>query len=224
MSKELAASGQLSAEQDYKSVWKPDELERIIDQYVKHYELNDGESTYDPSDEERIVIKDAIMGLLVDREWDNEWGKHIAALSSLRGTFADGIEAAAKDGVDAIISDFTTRRGLRQEWENIDEEIQQEIIDKWRSAIRALAQGQRLEAVSNAERVDINQGTSVRPTDKQSSDHPTEVDELLRNGAAGLRGYATLLSFSREVGREEVGRKYDLQADAIDAYLARKEQ
>lgn len=110
----------LSAEQNYKSVWKPDELERIIDQYVKHYELNDGETCYDPSDEERIVIKDAIMGLLVDREWDAEWGKHIASLAALssltaRDEFAkenaalsqqwldwgvkrrdEGIEAAAK--------------------------------------------------------------------------------------------------------------------------------
>lgn len=33
--------------------------------------------------------------------------------------------------VDKIIDDFTDRRGLRQEWENIDEEIQQEIRDTW---------------------------------------------------------------------------------------------
>lgn len=33
--------------------------------------------------------------------------------------------------VRAIIKDFTHRRGLRQEWEFIDDEIQGEIISKW---------------------------------------------------------------------------------------------
>ncbi len=33
--------------------------------------------------------------------------------------------------VDGIIEDFTDRRGLRQEWEQIDEETQQEIRDTW---------------------------------------------------------------------------------------------
>jgi hypothetical protein len=30
-----------------------------------------------------------------------------------------------------IITDFTDRRGLRQEWEHIDGDIQDEIIEKW---------------------------------------------------------------------------------------------
>ena len=30
-----------------------------------------------------------------------------------------------------IITDLTDRRGLRQEWENIDGGIQDEIIEKW---------------------------------------------------------------------------------------------
>lgn len=33
--------------------------------------------------------------------------------------------------VDAIISDFTDRRGLRQEWENIDSDTQTEIVSTW---------------------------------------------------------------------------------------------
>ena len=33
--------------------------------------------------------------------------------------------------VDAIIEDFTDRRGLRQEWEQIDDETQKEIRDAW---------------------------------------------------------------------------------------------
>jgi hypothetical protein len=30
-----------------------------------------------------------------------------------------------------IVSDFTDRRGLRQEWDNIDDDIQEEILEKW---------------------------------------------------------------------------------------------
>lgn len=33
--------------------------------------------------------------------------------------------------VDEIIKDFTDRRGLRQEWEQIDRKIQKEIRDTW---------------------------------------------------------------------------------------------
>jgi hypothetical protein len=33
--------------------------------------------------------------------------------------------------VDAIIADFTDRRGLRQEWEQIDDDIQAEIRATW---------------------------------------------------------------------------------------------
>ena len=31
----------------------------------------------------------------------------------------------------SIIRDFTDRNGLRQEWENIDNDIQDEIIETW---------------------------------------------------------------------------------------------
>lgn len=33
--------------------------------------------------------------------------------------------------VSDIIKDFTDRRGLRQEWEQIDEDIQNEIKQEW---------------------------------------------------------------------------------------------
>lgn len=52
----------------------PDELERIIDDYVADYELSDGEVSRDVSDEDRFMLKDAIMGLLVDPAWDRAWG------------------------------------------------------------------------------------------------------------------------------------------------------
>ena len=36
-----------------------------------------------------------------------------------------------KNAVFKIISDFSDRRGLRQEWEQIDDDIQNEIIQIW---------------------------------------------------------------------------------------------
>jgi len=38
--------------------------------------------------------------------------------------------------VDAIVDDLTDRRGLRQEWEQIDDGIQYEIKKKWRGIVR----------------------------------------------------------------------------------------
>jgi len=41
------------------------------------------------------------------------------------------------EAVDAIILDLTDRRGLRQAWEEIDDDIQYEIKNKWRDIIGA---------------------------------------------------------------------------------------
>lgn len=37
----------------------------------------------------------------------------------------------SKNTVYEILADFTDRRGLRQEWENIDPDIQEEIVQDW---------------------------------------------------------------------------------------------
>ena len=39
--------------------------------------------------------------------------------------------------VFAILHDFTDRRGLRQEWEGIDEEIREEIIETWINIVKS---------------------------------------------------------------------------------------
>lgn len=39
---------------------------------------------------------------------------------------------AASIAVDKIIDDLSDRKGLRHEWEQIDEDIQEEIKDQWR--------------------------------------------------------------------------------------------
>jgi hypothetical protein len=41
----------------------------------------------------------------------------------------------AKQIVEDILADLTNRRGLRQEWEQIDDDIQEEIINKWRTIV-----------------------------------------------------------------------------------------
>lgn len=40
--------------------------------------------------------------------------------------------------VDAILEDLTDRRGLRQEWEQIDDDIKDEIRETWIAAVREL--------------------------------------------------------------------------------------
>jgi len=47
----------------------------------------------------------------------------------------------ARSIVRGIIADFTDRRGLRQEWEQIDDEIQAEIIIRWREIARQVLEG-----------------------------------------------------------------------------------
>jgi len=47
----------------------------------------------------------------------------------------DHEERIATRCVDNILKDMTDRRGLRQEWDNIDEDIQEEIKEEWRQII-----------------------------------------------------------------------------------------
>lgn len=42
----------------------------------------------------------------------------------------------AEQIVNAIKKDLTSRRGLRQEWEQIDPEIQEEITAEWVAIVR----------------------------------------------------------------------------------------
>lgn len=41
----------------------------------------------------------------------------------------------AKEVVDLLVKDLCNRRGLRQEWEGIDDDIRKEIREKWISLI-----------------------------------------------------------------------------------------
>jgi hypothetical protein len=46
-------------------------------------------------------------------------------------------ETIAKEIVFVLIEDFTDRRGLRQEWENIDDDIKEEMIQTWIDIVKA---------------------------------------------------------------------------------------
>ena len=46
------------------------------------------------------------------------------------------MKAKAGDTVDKIIADLCDRRGLRQEWEQIDPEIQEGIKKTWEKIVR----------------------------------------------------------------------------------------
>jgi len=45
------------------------------------------------------------------------------------------IKKACKLSVEEIIFDLSDRRGLRQEWEQIDDDIVEEIKEKWQEII-----------------------------------------------------------------------------------------
>lgn len=51
---------------------------------------------------------------------------------------AKGTGLISEEIVDAIIKDFTDRRGLRQEWEQIDDGVQAEIRDTWMNLARRI--------------------------------------------------------------------------------------
>lgn len=46
------------------------------------------------------------------------------------------IQEIVDDSVGFILDDLTDRRGLRQSWEDIDDDIQDEIVDIWKQIIR----------------------------------------------------------------------------------------
>ena len=41
----------------------------------------------------------------------------------------------AQEAVDKILDDLTSRKGLRHEWDDIDEDIQKEITEEWISIV-----------------------------------------------------------------------------------------
>ena len=92
--------------------WQPKLANAInIKDYIEHEtfcHVVDGETVFISADEVDHVDTDA----------DHHIDKHARAI------------------VRGIIKDFTDRRGLRQEWEQIDDQVQAEIIIRWREIAR----------------------------------------------------------------------------------------
>lgn len=58
---------------------------------------------------------------------------------------SEAIDAMASAAVLAIVADLTNRRGLRQEWDEIDDEVREEILEKWKQAIVTAARASLIE-------------------------------------------------------------------------------
>jgi hypothetical protein len=54
-------------------------------------------------------------------------------------------DAIAKEIVEKIVEDITDRAGIGNEWEQIDEDIQKDIIDEWMVIICNILDGGRHE-------------------------------------------------------------------------------
>lgn len=83
----------------------PTDLEKVIDDYIEDYEMvgesEDGrDAIYTPTENDKALLKDAILGLLVDTDWDAAWGAHIDSLVSARAakieTWTDADADAAR--------------------------------------------------------------------------------------------------------------------------------
>ncbi len=66
------------------------------------------------------------MGLNSNSKHYDAYYDHVSEKQSATGSIAK---------VYNLIEDISDRRGLRQEWEGIDGDIQDEIIDKWSKII-----------------------------------------------------------------------------------------
>jgi len=65
------------------------------------------------------------------RKYDDEYYNYV-----LRNIEPNEPDSKEKKAVFNIISDFKDRRGLKQEFESIDDDIQDEIVETWIDAIK----------------------------------------------------------------------------------------
>lgn len=86
------------------------DFEQIIDNYLDGYELRGDEGDHTPTEFESLLIKDAIMGLLVDEAWDNAWGGHIRNQAALLAADKSGGEVVAwRDYVEQRLLNWRQR-------------------------------------------------------------------------------------------------------------------
>lgn len=54
--------------------------------------------------------------------------------------------STAENIVQAIVDDLTGRRGLRQEWEQIDDDVRVEIFEEWTWIVKTILDNEGLTA------------------------------------------------------------------------------
>jgi len=77
------------------------------------------------------LVRDAKSAIIICEEAMNRLNKQGERMTNK-------MPVVGKRIVEAVIADFTDRRGLRQEWENIDKDIQNEIQEAWLKKINLI--------------------------------------------------------------------------------------
>jgi hypothetical protein len=80
------------------------DFDKIIHAHVEEYELDDGEVHHAPSEFEKTLITDAIMGLLGNEQWDAAWGAHIDSVIKSRHAELEREAIRMRDALDSIYS------------------------------------------------------------------------------------------------------------------------
>ena len=123
-------SGHLLSREQLESLWQAAHAEGVAEgRAAERKKWQDENSTLRKRLETRTQIS---------RQWEA-----LAERNRLERTAATAAErercaSRALAIVNAILEDLTDRRGLSQEWEHIDIEIQMEIINAWKDAVVAV--------------------------------------------------------------------------------------
>lgn len=91
-----------------------DDLEKIIDDYLEDYEMigedeAGREGWYTPTERERAIAKDAIMGLLAHDEWDAAWGRLVDQRAAEKAALTAPASKPAEGGVKSVIDSCRRR-------------------------------------------------------------------------------------------------------------------
>lgn len=72
--------------------------QQFADDYVEHYELEADEGTYYPSEQERLLIKDAINGLIGDEDFCDLIANEVLERQERRAAAGDCLACGAPNG------------------------------------------------------------------------------------------------------------------------------
>ena len=168
----------------------PTDLEKVIDDYIEYYEMHgeseDGrDAIYTPTENDKALLKDAILGLLVDTDWDAAWGAHIDSLVSARAakietwTDADADAARLALELECLLNDTADMSIVSKWWAS-----SMEALDLHRA--RMSAKPNTLKKLDAMERLLIARQQAA-PTAESQRVPLTEVQigEIVRSASKG---------------------------------------